>query len=42
MAVLCGLFLAMCIESFISVRRARKAREAAAMASAKSIAEGTK
>ena len=27
MAVLCGVFLALCVKSFIDVRRARKAKE---------------
>ena len=30
MAVLCGVFLALCVKSFIDVRRARKAKEAQA------------
>jgi hypothetical protein len=29
MAILCGVFVAMCVKSFIDVRKARKAKEAA-------------
>jgi peptidoglycan/LPS O-acetylase OafA/YrhL len=32
MAALCGVFLALCVKSFIDARRARKAREAEARA----------